>query len=274
MTACWCGVTAPAADRADGLAVTTLLNTYLREAGAPVVTGDLIALPRLRLTLFARARYRSATGRHAWTLPVRLAVHPGRSHADGCPAGAGPPMDAPGLAALIAVELAGTAAAVDVGRLVGAVAESSRYVAAFLDPHPPAGEPTRYLAAEQSLATGHPLHPTPKSRAPMTAAETLRYAPERHAAFPLHWFAADRDLVAEDSGLDQPASALLAGLLATDLADPTGPSGLAGSFGLSGSSGPAGSGLAGSSGPAGRSELPGPAVSRTGPAGPPDPAGG
>ncbi|HVQ92511.1 MAG TPA: IucA/IucC family protein [Mycobacteriales bacterium] len=226
MTACWCGVTAPAANRADGLAVTTLLNTYLREAGVPVVTGDLIALPRLGLTLFARARYRSATGRHAWTLPVRLAVHPGRQHADGCPAGAGPPMDAPGLAALIAVELAGNAAAVDVGRLVGAVAESSRYVAAFLERPVPAGPQTRYLAAEQSLATGHPLHPTPKSRAPMTPADVLRYAPERHAAFPLHWFAADRDLVAEDSGLDRPATALLADLLAADLAgrpDPADP---------------------------------------------------
>jgi siderophore synthetase component len=250
MTACWRGVTAPAADRADDLAVSTLLNCYLREAGRPVVTGDLIALPRLGLTLFARARYRSATGRHAWTLPVRLAVHPGQPHADGCPAGAGPAMHAAGLSALIAAELAGDrdtdtgtdtgtgadsrigtdtgtarpggVSAQEIGDLVGAVVESSRHVAAFLPlpggrPLPPPGpDRTAYLDAEQGLPAGHPLHPTPKSRAPMTPTEVLAYAPERHAAFPLHWFAADRTLIAEDSGLDEPTSALLADLLATD----------------------------------------------------------
>jgi siderophore synthetase component len=220
VTACRCGATRRTADRADDAAVTTLLNCYLREAGGPVVDGDLIALPRLGLRLFARTRHRSATGRHAWTLPVRLAVHPGLSHADGCAAGAGPPLPAAALAALIAMELSGTAAAVDVGRLVGAVAESTRHIAAFLDPPPAASGTTPYLAAEQALATGHPLHPTPKSRAPMTAPDVLRYAPELHAAFPLHWFAVDRALVAEDSGLDQPATALLAGLLAADPAVP------------------------------------------------------
>jgi siderophore synthetase component len=216
LTACRCGVTSRSAERADGAAVTTLLNCYLRESGRPVVEGDLIALPRLGLCLFARARHRSATGRHAWTLPVRLAVHSGQSHADGCPAGVGPPLSAAALAALIAVELSGTATAADAGRLVAAVAESTRHVAAFLEPPAPAAEPTPYLAAEQALATGHPLHPTPKSRAPMTVGDVLDYAPERHAAFPLHWFAVDRALVAEDSGLDRPATALLAGLLATD----------------------------------------------------------
>jgi siderophore synthetase component len=204
VTGCRCGATRRTAERADGAAVSTLLNCYLREAGQPVVEGDLIALPRLGLRLFARARHRSATGRHAWTLPIRLAVHPGQSHADGC------------------------AAAADVGRLVGAVAESSRHVAAFLDPPPAPAGTTPYLAAEQALATGHPMHPTPKSRAPMAAPEVLRYAPELHAAFPLHWFAVDRELVAEDSGLDRPATALLAGLLAADLAaDPDARPGLA-----------------------------------------------
>lgn len=220
MTACRCGASRRTVERADAAAVTTLLNCYLREAGAAVVDGDLVALPRLGLRLFARARHRSATGRHAWTLPVRLVVHPGQSHSDGCGAGVGPPLPAAALAALLAVELAGTAAAADVGRLVGAVAESARHVAAFLDPPPPPADTTAYLAAEQALPTGHPMHPTPKSRAPMSAPDVLRYAPERHAAFPLHWFAVERELVAEDSGLDRPATVLLAELLATDPAVP------------------------------------------------------
>ncbi len=43
---------------------------------------------------------------------------------------------------------------------------------------------------EQALITGHPLHPTPKSREGLTEAEAARYSPEARGAFPLHWFAA------------------------------------------------------------------------------------
>jgi siderophore synthetase component len=105
------------------------------------------------------------------------------------------------------------------------VAESTRYVAEFLAAKdaegPAAATTTRFLRAEQSLALGHPLHPTPKSRQPMTPDEVRRYAPELGAAFRLHWFRADRSIVAEDSTLPATAAETLARLLADDdLVDP------------------------------------------------------
>jgi spermidine-citrate ligase len=94
------------------------------------------------------------------------------------------------------------------------VASSARNVALFLaGPDRPEDEAgaTPFLRAEQALAAGHPLHPAAKSRLPMTPGEVGRYAPELGAAFPLHWFRADRSLVAQDSALGTGAAGLLAG---------------------------------------------------------------
>ena len=117
------------------------------------------------------------------------------------------------------------------------MASSTANTASFLaGPGLPAAGPevasTPFLAAEQSLAAGHPLHPAAKSRQPMTPEELRRYAPELGAAFPLHWFRADRSIVAEDSALATGAAELLAGLLGDHLDgdhldgdQPTGPGG-------------------------------------------------
>jgi spermidine-citrate ligase len=193
--------------------VTTLLSCYLRETGT-AATGS-IRLDRLGLELEAPLRYRSATGYHAYRLPVRLRR----------PDGPGAPLDHVTLAALLGRELAlGGEERARLGEFVAAVAESTRYAAEFLAAHAAGGTgaaPTRFLGAEQSLAVGHPLHPTAKSRQPMTADEVRRYAPELGAAFRLHWFRADRSIVAEDSALPASARELLAGLLADDeLVDP------------------------------------------------------
>ena len=108
------------------------------------------------------------------------------------------------------------------------MASSTANTATFLaGPGQPAPGPevasTSFLAAEQSLAAGHPLHPAAKSRQPMTPEELRRYAPELGAAFPLHWFQADRSIVAEDSALATGAAELLDGLLDGD--QPAGPGG-------------------------------------------------
>ncbi len=198
---------------ADEAAVTTLLNCYLRET-ASAATGS-IRLDRLGLELEAPLRYRSATGHHAYRLPVRLRR----------PGGPGVPLDHVTLAALLGRELAleGEERA-RLGEFVAAVAESTRHAAKFLAAQAaggPEAAPTRFLRAEQSLALGHPLHPTAKSRQPMTADEVRRYAPELGAAFRLYWFRADRSIVAEDSALQATAAEHLAGLLAGDeLVDP------------------------------------------------------
>ncbi|MGH3327368.1 MAG: IucA/IucC family protein, partial [Streptomycetales bacterium] len=88
---------------------------------------------------------------------------------------------------------------------------------------------TPFLAAEQALLTGHPLHPAPKSRAGLTAAEAAAYSPELRGAFPLHWFAAHRSVVSSDSALrgpagtlDVPAEDVVAGLAGGALAAPLG----------------------------------------------------
>jgi len=73
----------------------------------------------------------------------------------------------------------------------------------------------RMYTAEQSLAYGHPFHPTPKSSVGFSETDLAKYAPEMGAAFALHYFAAAPQLVQEaflsqsDEGLF-PASVLAA----------------------------------------------------------------
>jgi siderophore synthetase component len=171
-----------------------------------------VRLERLGLEVAAPVRYRSATGQHAYHLPVTLAR----------PGGAPAALDHVTLAALLGRELAfAEGGRARLGAFVTAVASSARNVAMFLAgpdrPGDGAGDkPTPFLRAEQSLAAGHPLHPAAKSRQPMTPGEVARYAPELGAAFPLHWFRADRSVVAQDSALGTGAAGLLAGLLAGD----------------------------------------------------------
>ncbi len=204
--------------RADAATVTTLLNCYLRETGAEVGDDGRLRLELLGLELLAPLAYRSPTGQHRWRLPVRLA-------------GAPVPLDHVTLATLLCKELSlaqpspspdgGDLTAL--GDLVAAVAESAANIARFLVAGTPAvAEPaTPFIAAEQSLAFGHPLHPTAKSRPQMRRDDVARYSPELGAAFPLHWFRADRSIVAEDgalpaAGAATAATAALAALLAAD----------------------------------------------------------
>ena len=206
----------PADRRATEVAVSALLNCFLRETGhATEVTGHRVRihLAHLGVDLEVGLRHCSATGHHLFHLPVQVvAAAPAAAVALG-PAS---------LAGLLGRELAAGDPRADTEGLVGAVAESHRNLVRFLTggttaPH----RLTPFLSAEQSLLTGHPLHPTPKSRAPMSVAEVEEFSPELGAAFPLHWFSADPALVLEDSALASPATAVLAGLLAGDeLADP------------------------------------------------------
>lgn len=55
----------------------------------------------------------------------------------------------------------------------------------------------RFSAAEQSLAFGHPFHPTPKSSQGFSAEDLVKYAPEMGASFSLHYFACAPEIVKE-----------------------------------------------------------------------------
>ncbi|MGP4060256.1 IucA/IucC family protein [Halobacillus sp. H74] len=66
-----------------------------------------------------------------------------------------------------------------------------------------------FIDAEQSLLFGHLLHPTPKSKQGLTAAEDWKYAPEYKGRFKLHYFSASRSLVNEESSLPLSASDII-----------------------------------------------------------------
>ncbi|KLL09901.1 hypothetical protein FrCorBMG51_21665 [Protofrankia coriariae] len=53
-----------------------------------------------------------------------------------------------------------------------------------------------FLVAEQALITGHPFHPTAKSREGASAEELATYSPELYGSFALHWFAAHPSVAA------------------------------------------------------------------------------
>lgn len=106
--------------------------------------------------------------------------------------------------------------------LVGRVADSVRRTAEFLAdrrsrPQPPPGTGA-FLDAEQSLLLGHPLHPTPKSREGLSDAEARVYSPELRGAFPLHWLAVDRSVLACESAWTEDGSTVPAEELAARIA--------------------------------------------------------
>ncbi|WP_353945158.1 IucA/IucC family protein [Streptomyces sp. HUAS MG91] len=117
----------------------------------------------------------------------------------------------------------------DSGDLVGRVADSVRRTAEFIADRRrrPTDAPDTFLAAEQALLLGHPLHPTPKSREGLSEAEARLYSPELRGSFPLHWLAVAPDVLAHDSawterGRTVPAADLTARLAGPGLAVPDG----------------------------------------------------
>ncbi|WP_428951857.1 IucA/IucC family protein [Streptomyces sp. cg35] len=110
----------------------------------------------------------------------------------------------------------------DGGDLVGRVADSVRRTAEFIADRRRrrADAPDRFLAGEQALLLGHPLHPTPKSREGLSEAEARRYSPELRGSFPLHWIAVAPDVLAHDSVWTERGRAVSAADLTSQLAGP------------------------------------------------------
>ncbi|MEH6377376.1 IucA/IucC family protein [Streptomyces sp. KLMMK] len=206
---------------ADTAAVENLLRCWVRETGVPRPGGSELhlPLPASGTALRVPVTYWSAAGWHRFGTPA-LADAPE----------AAPAVDAVTLAALLGRETAHPGARAGYGRadrtaeLVGRVADSTRRTAVFLADRrarpadPEAGE--LFLYAEQSLLLGHPLHPTPKSREGLSDTEAYVYSPELRGAFPLHWMAVHRSLLAMDSAWTERGRPVDAVTLAARLAGP------------------------------------------------------
>ncbi|HEY8982835.1 MAG TPA: IucA/IucC family protein, partial [Streptomyces sp.] len=186
-----------------------LLRCWVRETSVPRPDTDRlrIPLPSSGLTLLAPVLYWSPTGLHRFG-PPSLASAPTA------------PLDPITVAALLTREAHPADAATS--DLLARVADSLRRTTLFLTdrrPHP-TGTPDLFLAAEQSLLLGHPLHPTPKSREGLTDVETLLYSPESHGSFPLRWLAVAPSVLAADSAWTESGRTVRAEDLTARLAGP------------------------------------------------------
>ncbi len=203
---------------AQAAAVENLLRCWVRESGLPAPGGDVlrIPLPASGTALLVPVLYWSPAGLHRFG-PPRLAGAPDPA----------PPLDAVALAALLARE---TAVGADPSRPVGGdstdltsrVADSVRRVTAFVTARRanPDDHPDLFLAAEQALVLGHPLHPAPKSREDLSDTEAERYSPELRGSFPLHWLAVAPSLLAADSAWTERGRPVTAARLTERLAGP------------------------------------------------------
>ncbi|MFJ6216279.1 IucA/IucC family protein [Streptomyces sp. NPDC092296] len=205
------------ATAADHATTESLLRCWTRETGVAAPADGLLRIPvaagAARLTV--PVRHWSAAGWHRFG-PALLAPVLGLDDDPGTAAGS--PVDAVTIAALL-TRAAGSPAAAHIADLTGRVADSARRTAEFVahrrrHPRPaPGSDPFPFLEGEQALLLGHPLHPTPKSRDGIGGAEAAAYSPELRGSFRLHWFAADRALVAADSALAADAAEITERLL-------------------------------------------------------------
>jgi siderophore synthetase component len=110
--------------------------------------------------------------------------------------------------------------AVGAAEFVARVADSVRRTGSFLSERRkhPSDAPDLFLAAEQALLLGHPLHPTPKSREGLSEAEARLYSPELHGSFPLHWLAVAPCVLATDSAWTESGRPVAAAQLTARLA--------------------------------------------------------
>lgn len=202
---------------AQAAAVENLLRCWVREKNLPAPHSGVlrIPLPATGTALLVPVGYWSPTGWHRFGSP-HLADAPAQ-----CPS-----TDGVTLAALLARETLGggspagmASAATDLG---ARVADSVRRTVTFISERraSPTDTPDLFLAAEQALLLGHPLHPTPKSREGLSEAEAQRYSPELRGSFPLPWLAVAPSLLAADSAWTERGRVVPATWLASRLASP------------------------------------------------------
>ena len=178
-----------AAEVAEHAVAERLVNCFLRESAVEeVLVGSTVTIPFASTgrAVVGSLAYRSAIGHHRFRSGFTLRTGEALRSGD--------------LARLVSAELAADAAP---DAFAGLVRDSAAKTRLFLERLPLTGtvDPWHaanpFLAAEQALRLGHPLHPAAKASAGFSPEDLDRYAPEVGASFPLHWLAVDPGLVEE-----------------------------------------------------------------------------
>ncbi|WP_231184177.1 IucA/IucC family protein [Haladaptatus sp. DYF46] len=184
------------------------LNSYLRETGdyevvedSPAESGNAIRfeLSAVGVEVVVPLSYRSPTGRHLFDLPARFRA-----------GGEWTTLDYATLASLVVKDLSQKRADDHADEFLARVLSSKQATERFVEARADDldrlyGTDFEFSDAEQSLVFGHLLHPTPKSREGIAARDAPTYAPELRGSFPLHYFRASSDVVAQDSARDESA---------------------------------------------------------------------
>ncbi|MDY7232544.1 GNAT family N-acetyltransferase [Hyalangium rubrum] len=190
----------------------TALRQHLRKRGVKSVAR--LPFEKDATEVWAPVAYFSETGHHRYAFPLlSRAVGAGSLH----------PMNFDDFVTLVTTDLARVRGAdpVALDELRIRALDSCENIATFLEARSEDlprlfGPELSFIEAEQGLLTGHPLHPTPKSRSGFEGEELERYSPELGGAFALHYFAADPSVVRQDSALAESASTLIKKMLRED----------------------------------------------------------
>ncbi|MBA5688940.1 IucA/IucC family protein [Rugamonas apoptosis] len=170
-----------------------------------------IALPRVTSRLRVGVLHVSATANFDYTSPVFL-------RADG---DHWREADWRDLSRLLIEDLSRRAGTAFNDELLQQIGDSIATMQDVLDRQPASAVPSQpaawsalqgYIDSEQSLLTGHPFHPAPKSRADWSPAEQRHYSPEHKASMALHYFQIPQSWLVSDNVDGEPAATLLARL--------------------------------------------------------------
>jgi siderophore synthetase component len=207
---------------AENATIQSFLNCYLRETGNyeqipwyerhPLLINDDIEkviiskLVLQNIELVAGVKYWSATERHLFAFPIYYRTGESEDLQ---------PMDYVTLTSLIVKEfLLDKSFRGAEDELIQRVILSCRSIKTYLenrvdDAESLLQEQVDFIEAEQSLLFGHLLHPTPKSKQGLTESEDAAYSPERKGTYQLHYFAAKKSLVLQDSSRPISAASII-----------------------------------------------------------------
>lgn len=165
-----------------------------------------IAMPRVQARLCVGVRNVSATANYDYTTAVLVQRGEGEWQAEGWEA----------VARLIIEDLSTRTNTAFNDELLQQIGDSIATMRDVLQRQQQAWRPAvaasplqGYIDSEQSLITGHPFHPAPKSRSDWSPAEQRHYSPEHQARLALRYFQIPRAWVISDSVDAVPVTGLL-----------------------------------------------------------------